>query len=133
MSFEEEYFDVLHSIEFAIVQTYRENPTMKDRHAESAIKGLVRYYNAALSERKAPTIKLNELEKTMFDAIKTNLELHMSVQGLVGEGRAYTIEEVIACLKRIQKSINTWSKTQGYGLNTSGYLEFVKDYIAKTK
>jgi hypothetical protein len=36
-----------------------------------------------------------------------------------------TIDEIIACLKRIRKSINRWNKVGG----RQGYLIFVSDFI----
>jgi hypothetical protein len=36
-----------------------------------------------------------------------------------------TVEEIIACLKRIRKSIETWYKRGG----RRGYYEFVRQYV----
>lgn len=131
-SFEEQYFDVLHAIESAIVRIYTAHPEMKDRHATSALKGLMRTYKAALAQHPAPRIKLNALEQMLYSEIEAAMKIFMS--GFTpaessSEVKTYTIDEIIACLKRIQSSITTWTKTQGYGANINGYLEFVKDYV----
>ncbi|MEM6284624.1 MAG: hypothetical protein AAF787_20715 [Chloroflexota bacterium] len=129
MSFEQEYFDVLRSIESGIVRAYAAAPESKDRHVEKAINSLVRYYNAALKEKKPPSIKLNVQEKTLYDSVKAALEAHMSGNGLTENFRMVTLEEGVLCLKRIQKSVEQMMKLHGQSGNN--YLEFVKDYLNK--
>jgi hypothetical protein len=131
MSFEEEYFDVLRSIEEGIVRAYAAMPEAKDRHAEKAIGSLIRYYNAALKERKPPTIKLNMQEKTFYDTIQAAVTAHMSGDGLMESYRLVTLEEAVLCLKRIQKSLDQMMKL--HGQSGTKYLEFVKGYINKDK
>jgi hypothetical protein len=131
MSFEQEYFDVLKSIEAGIVRAYAAMPQSKDRHAEKALKSLIRYYNAALKERKPPSIKLNPPEKTHYDSIKAALESHMNAEGLLAKQRLVTLEEGVQCLKRIHRSVEQMMKLHGIGGNA--YLEFVKGYQNKTQ
>ncbi len=131
MSFEEEYFDVLKSIEAGIVRAYAAMPESKDRHAQKALKSLIRYYTAALKERKPPSIKLNPQEKTHYDSTKAAIEAHMSADGLFAEQRMVTVEEGVQCLKRIHRSVEQMIKL--HGLSGNAYLEFVKDYQNKTQ
>ncbi len=126
MSFEEEYFDVLKSIEGAIVRAYNATPEAHDRQVDKALDGLIRYYNAALKERKPPTLRLKVQEKPFYDTVKAALEAHMSGEGLLEKHRMVTLEEAVKCLKRIQRSIQQMIKTRG-GSGTH-YLEFVKNY-----
>ncbi|MEL6151023.1 MAG: hypothetical protein AAFV33_05020 [Chloroflexota bacterium] len=131
MSFEEEYFDVLRSIEEGIVRAYAAVPESKDRHVDKAIGSLVRYYNAALKEKKPPNIKLNPQDKTLYDSVKAALEAHMSGDGLTENFRLVTLEEGVLCLKRIKKSVEQMMKLHGQSGNH--YLEFVKGYLNKDK
>lgn len=125
MSFEEDYFDVLKSIELAVVTTFAQLPNAKDRHVDDALNGLVRYYNAAIKGKKTPTLKLDAESKQFYEAIMTNMAAHMSV-GLMGSERTYTVEEVVLCLKRIERSVGQMLKVGGLG--GTKYLEFVRDY-----
>jgi hypothetical protein len=129
-SFEEQYFDVLKSIETAIVATYANQSTAKDRHADAALNSLARYYNAAIKGKRPPRIKLSEIEQSFYDAIKAALEAHMSSNGLEEDGRSYTVEETVQCIKRIQRSISQMMKVGGLG--GTKYLEFVRDYQNRT-
>lgn len=126
MSFEEDYFDVLKSIEAAIVSTYATQPESKDRHAEKAVSGLVRYYNAALKEKKPPNLKLKPPEQAFYDAVKGAVEAHMGGKQLAGDEQPITVEEAVACLKRIDRSIEQMMKM--HGMSGQKYLEFVKGY-----
>lgn len=126
MSFEEEYFDVLKTIERAIVQAYAAAPESKDRQVDKSLNALVRYYNAALKERKPPTLRLSAQEKSFYDTVKTALETHMSGEGLLEERRLVTLEEGVKCLKRIQRSVQQMISTRGAG--GTHYLDFVRDY-----
>ncbi len=129
MSFEEEYFDVLKSIEGAIVKVYATMPESQDRHVEKALGGLVRYYNAALKERKPPTLKFKMQEKAFFDTLKGTMEAHMSGDGHFEAYRLVTLEEAVLCLKRIHRSVEQMIKL--HGMSGNKYLEFVKGYQEK--
>lgn len=129
MSFEEEYFDVLQTIEGAIVRAYAALPESKDRHVDKGLSGLVRYYNAALKEKKPPSLNLKPQEKPYFDTVKAGLEAHMSGDGLTEAYRMITLEEAVLCLKRIQKSVGQMMKL--HGMSGTAYLEFVKSHVAK--
>lgn len=125
MTFEQQYFDVLKSIELAIMTVGEQTPSAKDRHAEEALKGLVRYYNAAVQGKQPPTLKLGIEAKRFYDGVKNNMDAHMSANGLMGDERAYTVEEVVLCLKRIQRSVGQMIKRNPTG---TAYLVFVRDY-----
>lgn len=126
MSFEEQYFDVLKSIEGAIVRAYAAQPASKDHHAEKAVSGLIRTYNAALKGKKPPTLKLKPPEQAFYDDVKAALEAHMSGAALDDAHQHITLEEAVACLKRIRRSIE--QMTNMHRLGGSKYLEFVRDY-----
>ncbi|GAB4274994.1 MAG: hypothetical protein Kow0080_23890 [Candidatus Promineifilaceae bacterium] len=44
-----------------------------------------------------------------------------------GETTALTVSEIIACLKRIQRSIEMWQKEGG----RRGYFEFINQFLPK--
>lgn len=41
----------------------------------------------------------------------------------------YTLAEIAACLKRIRKSVELWTKTKTKEQGRQGYLNFVQNYI----
>lgn len=132
-TFEEQYMDVLHNIEFALIRVYRENETMTDYEALEAINGLLRTYTAESRRRSAPELKLNELAQAAYDGMQAMCELHMGRATLVsedGESQSLpvaiiTMGEVLQCLKRIRRSIERWNKERG----RRGYFDVVGKYV----
>ena len=62
-TFEEQYLDVLQNIEFAIGEVYRAHPELTDWNTEKVIEGLIRGYQAEVKGRRAPALKLSDLEQ----------------------------------------------------------------------
>jgi hypothetical protein len=133
MEFEEEYQDVLQNIEFAIVSTYHQHAELLDYDVETALSALIRAYQAEQSGRPVNPPALNELRQELFEAVKSMCEWRLGRAELMREGKPeglpgpepITINEIIACLKRIRKSVQKWNKRGG----RQGYLTFVEQFI----
>jgi hypothetical protein len=131
MTFEEEYEDVLQNIEFAIVSVYRQEPALLDYDVEKALNSLGRSYRQG--EAPPPPEGFNDLQKAVYIHVKAICDLRIGEGSLSDEeGEAVDIlletvtpEEIVACLKRIQKSVQTWTKQGG----RQGYLKFVDGFI----
>ena len=130
-SFEEQYQDVLQNIEFALVSTYEEYPDMIDADAGNAISGLIRLYQAEQRGRNAPEIRLNPTAKQVSERVHGVCEWRLGrrVMGKdkekVKSGDAKSVDEIVLCLKRIQKSIETWNRDGG----RRGYYNFVSQFV----
>jgi hypothetical protein len=129
-SFEERYLDVLQNIEFAIVSVYKEHPNLADSNVDRALEGLIRVYNAEASKRTLPILKLSEIDQSLFERIQAMCDWRLgrgeAVETEAGEFKPEpkTVEEIVACLKRIRLSVKRWT-TQG---GRQGYLKFVSQY-----
>ncbi len=135
--FKEEY-DVLQNLEFALVLTYREHPEMSDYDAMDAVKGLVRTYKAERDRRPAPELRLNPPAQEAYNLLREFCEWRLGRQPLevfqegeeepmlldIGEG-ALTLDEVIACLQRILRSIERWNREMG----RRGYYNLVSQFV----
>jgi hypothetical protein len=133
MKFEEQYEDVLHNLEFGIVQVYHRHPELVDWDAEAALNALMVFYNAQAQGKSAELRVLPSLQGEVARSVRVMCELHLGQGSLLDENDQpvefglppKTIEEIIACLKRIRKSIQRWNKGGG----RQGYLNFIKDYV----
>lgn len=131
--FEEQYMDVLHNIEFALIRVYREDETMTDYEALEAINGLIRTYTAESRRRPAPELKLKELAQAAYDGMEAMCELHMGRATHTSEDgepeslpiAIITVGEILDCLKRIRRSIERWHKEMG----RRGYFDVVGKYV----
>lgn len=132
-TFEEEYQDVLQNIEFAIVSVARETPELVDYDVESALDNLIRHYSAQAQGRTATLRPLSEERQTIFDRVQSMCDWRLGKTDFEPneEGEALPAmeplsnEEIVACLKRIRKSVQRWTKQGG----RQGYLTYVEQFI----
>jgi hypothetical protein len=130
----EEYMDVLHNIEFALVGAYDRNPNLTDTGTMYSVEALIKVYTGELRGRAVAPPQFKPEERDAYDAAKAMCDFRLgrtSMEGEKGEkveveGEPLTLEEITACLKRILKSINTWYKRGG----RRGYYEYVRQFIS---
>lgn len=131
--FEDKYIAELHNIEFAITAVYRDYPELTDWDVLRAVESLINDYKAELAGREPRPVALKEAAEFVRDGMRGICEMHLGREHPMDENgqpvdlgvQAITIEEIVACLKRIRRSVETWSKRNG----RQGYLDFVKDYV----
>lgn len=131
--FTEKYADVLHNIEFAIVSTYRVNPDVLDYHVDSALEAAITRYAAEEQGRTPRPIQLEGARLAVYDAVLNVCEWRRGRQQITAIDDAESDEplepktagEIAACLKRIRKSAQGWTRRGG----RQGYLQFVSRYL----
>lgn len=133
MGFDEnQYLDVLQNIEFAIIEEFRRDPAILDLNVRDAVNILARQYESEEEGRTPPRAQMTDRTRAVFDAVRTVCEWrlgrpHRLVPAATNDPRVpdLTAAEMAACLKRIRKSVDRWSKEHG----PRGYLNFVRQYI----
>jgi hypothetical protein len=98
---------------------------------EKVLNSLGRSYR--FGEAPPPPEDFNERQKAVYVRVKAMCDLRLGKESLSGaEGEdvdipmgTVTPDEIVACLKRIQKSVQKWTKQAG----RQGYLEFVDGFI----
>lgn len=131
-SMEDQYLDVLHNIEAAIVSVFREHSTLTDYEVEKSLNELIVAYRAE-GQRRTPAVKdLSASGKLVHARVRVMCEWRLGRQALYNaEEEAFqpepiTLDEIVICLKRIRKSVQTWTRRHG----SQGYLQFVNGFIA---
>ena len=129
MNVEEEFEDVLQNIEFAVVSTFREHPDLLDFDVERVYETLIKEY-ARPARGTSPTFP-TEARAALYARVKHICDWRLG-RGEIGDTKSrmpapepITPEEMVACLKRLRRSVNMWTKRGG----RQGYLEFVGDFI----
>lgn len=131
--FLDQYQDVLHNIEFGLMQTYRAHDDMTDFEAHEAISALIRAYQGEIQNRAVPKLRLTILSQEAYDNVRMVCDFHLGRAALLTKSgnpanvplTPKRVDEIIACLKRIRRSIEMWNKELG----RRGYFEFVKDFV----
>jgi hypothetical protein len=127
---DEKYLDVLQNIEFAIVEVYNaDREKLIDKDAKEALDALLRYYRAVEEGRQPPDLSLSAPGARVFDAVRVMCEFRLGRAPLPRTGEmieAIPVSELVACLRKVQKSITRWSSHGG----RQGYLKFVSQYVS---
>jgi hypothetical protein len=135
MKIEEQYEDVLQNIESSVVGVYRTHPELTDWDVELAYEALIQFYNAEahgrpVEVRQLPGIqaevmrgaqamcewRLGRATVTIFDEHDQPVEIPLI---------PLTTDEVVACLKRLRKSVRFWTKEGG----RQGYLNYIVEFL----
>ncbi len=129
---EEEYLDVLQNIEAALVSIYQDNPDMTDYTAMAAVEKLARTYQFEAEGRLKSPPSMNGLTQAAYDQMQFMCEWRLgrvTMESQQGNPLAIndpvTIPEIVACLKRIRRSIELWNKEGG----RRGYFEYVRQFL----
>jgi hypothetical protein len=133
MTVEELYPDVLQNIEWAIVAVFRRNPTLVDFDVENAINALMAKYKAEAQNHEPRLTRLNERAQEVYVQVEAMCELRLGrnagPSADMKDGGPQlppvSLDVMLACLKRIRKSIQTWNKQGG----RQGYLTFIQRFI----
>ncbi|MBM3127035.1 MAG: hypothetical protein FJ009_00185 [Chloroflexi bacterium] len=131
--FEDKYLDVLHNIETALVHTYDKHAEMTDWEARDAVKALMRTYKAERDGRAEPNLNLKPLTQEAYTNVKMLCDWRLGRATILTEdGKPpaelplpKTLDEMIACLQRVLRSIEMWQKEFG----RRGYYDFVNGFV----
>jgi hypothetical protein len=121
MKLTQEHEDDLKDIESGVIDIWRTHPEMTDYTVMRAYEAATAYYNALAREQMPKSVKLTGLDATVFEAVKESCERRL---GRTVE-KPITLEDLVACLRRLRKSVDFWTKEGG----RQGYLEFVEKFL----
>lgn len=94
----------------------------------------IRTYTAEQRGRKPPNLRLKPLAQQAYTDLKIACDGWLGRGPVIDEAgqmaevgdQALDVEEVIACLKRIRRSIEMWKKEGG----RHGYFEFIDQFLS---
>ena len=131
-TFEDSYLDVLQNIEATIVSVYREHPGLLDYEVDKALDALIRVYQAEQQQRTIGGTELTLLPEIIYERVRAVCEWRLGREsafeaeaGAAPLPDPLTVAEIVACLKRIRKSVQKWSKREG----RQGYVRFIAEFI----
>jgi len=129
MRIEEQHTDVLQNLEFMVATVYRENPDMADYAALRAYEALIEIYSAERSGRSPRLPPLSPLEQELVERLHEMCEWRLGRADPSNtpedeRSEPLPVETLILCLKRLVKSVNTWTRRSV----RQGYLSFMLPY-----
>ena len=130
MALEDVHLDVLQNIEFAIVSVYRQQSDLRDVDVMRALDGLIDVYRTETRGHTPKDISLPDPAGMVFRRTKDMCELRLGRQEVATrihvsfEGEK-TVSDILACLRKIRKSVERWNKRGGQ----QGYLQFASEFV----
>jgi hypothetical protein len=133
MDVEKDYLDVLQNIEFAIVSVHQRQPALVDFDVDAALNALIAHYQSKAIDRPARQSNLNERAKQVYEMVQAMCDWRLGDETLLSADmkrrgprpEPVTTDVIVACLKRIRKSVEKWNKQGG----RQGYLTFVEQFV----
>jgi hypothetical protein len=130
MGLERRYLDVLQNIEFAIVSVYKEQSDLHDYEVMRALDASIEFFRAEARGHTPKEVSLPARETVLFNRISDMCHWRMGRGPLEEESQLApeeqkTADEIVACLRKIRKSVDRWNKQGG----RQGYLQFVNEYV----
>ena len=126
----ERFTDVLQNIEFAIHAVYRRRPELTDYEVGRALEAAIRRYKDEARRRQPKERQLSGLVEEVYAAIESMTEYRLGRRPLAKGAPTIppgelSVEDLLACLQRIHKSVGFWSKQGG----RQGYLTYVGEFL----
>lgn len=129
MGLENTHLDVLQNIELGVVNVYRQRPELLDHEVTGALDELIAHYRAVARDHTLKPVSLEAREREIFDNVRTICDWRIGL----GDGPANigplpgvtSAEDIVACLRKIRKSVDFWSRNAG----RRGYLDFVSQHV----
>ncbi|GEM_PF-2014440 len=125
-TFEEQYYDILRAMELKIYNLYLENPHLLDYSVEKAVNGMIRTLTSQMRGKNAPKLKFKEDEQSVYRELQSVVTLYTGKDEAVKPDQILALDEMIACLKRIQRS----QKQMG-GHGRQSYVDFLKQFFGE--
>jgi hypothetical protein len=129
----EQYQDVLQNIEFAIIRAYERDRSLLDLDVLDLLDAAVRRYGSEAQGRVPPAPRLAGKIVPAYELVERMCEWRLGRTTMGGEAgtpevsapNVITIDELVACLKRVRKSVKFWNDEAG----RQGYLEYISQFI----
>lgn len=122
--FTEEYLPVFHSLEAHVVEMYEARPDMTDYNVKSVYNALIKRYKSEQKGYDPRPARLRDMEEPLHADLLATLEWWLGREE-EKPPETLTLQEVIKCLKVLEKSVAFWSKEKG----RQGYLTYITPFL----
>lgn len=129
----ESHHDVLHNIESAIITGYERDRSLLDLDVMDLLDAAIRRYASEAQGRVPPSPRLAAKVVPAYVLVERICEWQLGRTPLGGADgtpevnipEPLALDELLACLKRLRKSVKFWNDEAG----RQGYLDYVSQFI----
>ena len=122
----DDYQDVLQNVEAAVVQVWKRNPAMTNYAVMAAYDAAINHYRALASQQTPKPVTLAGLDAKVFAGVQEICDWRSgrAPGPELGEISPIPLEDLVACLRKLRKSVDFWTKQGG----RQGYMQYIEDY-----
>ena len=122
--------DVLQNIEFAVVRTCHAHPEMTNYVVMRAYEAAIAHYHAEARGLTPKPATLTGVDLEVFDGVRAVCEWRLGRGAAANpapdaEIQPISLEDLVACLRRLKKSVEHWTQMGG----RQGYVQFIRQFI----
>jgi hypothetical protein len=118
----DDYQAVLQNIEAVVVNAWRSDPTINNYTVIRAYEAAIAEYGA-IARQHTP-----KPDAVIFEDVRKICEWRLGHTAISGSDEKITpipIEDLVACLRKLRKSVDHWTRARG----RSGYLEYIEEFL----
>jgi hypothetical protein len=127
MGLEDQYLDILKNMEAAIAEVFRETGDLTDLQVMPALDALIQHYRDVARNYIPKVIPLGQNESLVFKRVQEICEILLGktepLQHI--EPKILQPDAIVACLRKIRKSVERWNDLNG----KQGYLHFISNFV----
>jgi hypothetical protein len=127
MSPTEDYQDVLQNIETAVAEIWRSHPELTNYAVSRAYEAAIAQYNSEARQLKPKPTNLTGLDGELYTSVRQVCEwrLGRTTDSELPQVEPIPVEDLVACLRKLHKSVEFWTKQGG----RQGYLQFIEKFV----
>ena len=126
MSVIESYENVLKQIETAVVQVWRKQPAMTNYAVMRVYEAATERYRAEALARTPKNVALTGVEAELLEAVRTACDTCLrEFPSAENPAQSMPAEDMVACLRRLSKSVDFWTKQGG----RQGYMQYIEGFV----
>lgn len=123
----EDYRDVLQNIEAVVASIWRGHPEMTNYAVMRAYEAAITRYNAEARQLTPKPVNLTGLDAKLYEEVSGICEwrLGRSANSDTPKPKPIPVEDLVACLRKLHKSVDFWTKEGG----RQGYLRYIQNFV----
>ena len=123
----EDHQDVLQNIEAVVTDVWRAHRELNNYTVMRAYEAALTLYREEARQHTPKPVALTGLDAEVFNAVKSVCDWRLGRSGPSDQPKItpISLEDMVACLSRLRKSVDFWTKQGG----RQGYLQFIERFL----
>lgn len=120
-----DYQDVLQNIETGVAAVWREHRELNNYAVMRAYEAAIARYNAEARPMTSKPVNLTGLDEQVYQKVIEMCEWRLGRGGDLHEAKPIPVEDLVVCLRKLNKSVDFWTKQGG----RRGYLTYIAQFV----